>query len=134
MANIPLQQRAGRNIGIEPSLASAFLQDAQAPETDVNTATGAKTTILECPQGMARAPQQAGFNQNAGMILNRSAAAFAYDVLFVDDLGNELVIGSGSVAANTVQGFSYTDANLLSAENLVLNPGEKIVLRQGARV
>jgi hypothetical protein len=132
MANIPLQQRAGRNIGIEPSLASAFLQDAQGPETDVNTATGAKTTILECPQGMARAPQQAGFNQNAGMLINRSAATFPYEVLFVDDLGNELVINSGTVAANTVQGFSYTDTNLISAENLVLNPGEKIVLRQGS--
>jgi hypothetical protein len=132
MANIPLQQRAGRNIGIEPSLASAFLQDAQGPETDVNTATGAKTTILECPQGMARAPQQAGFNQNAGMLINRSAATFPYEVLFVDDLGNELMINSGTVAANTVQGFSYTDTNLISAENLVLNPGEKIVLRQGS--
>ena len=132
MANIPLQQRAGRNIGIEPSLASAFLQDAQAPETDVNTATGAKTTILECPEGMARAPQQAGFNQNAGMILNRSAATFPYEVLFVDDLGNELAINSGSVPANTAQGFSYTDMNATSAENLVLNPGEKIVLRQGS--
>ena len=132
MANIPLQQRAGRNIGIEPSLASAFLQDAQGPETDVNTATGAKTTILECPQGMARAPQQAGFNQNAGMLINRSAAAFAYLVLFVDDLGNELEINSGSVAANTAQGFSYTGTSFTTAENLVLNPGEKIVLRQGS--
>jgi hypothetical protein len=132
MANVPLQQRAGRNIGIEPNLASAFLQDASGPETDVNTATNAKTTILECPEGMARAPQQAGFDQRAGMIINRSAADFDYLVLFVDDLGNEIILSGSSVAANSAEGFSYTGTNLILAENLVLNPGEKIVLQQGS--
>lgn len=127
--NAPLQQRAGRNIGIEPALAQAFLQDALAPETDVNTSAGARTTILECPKGMARSPQGMGQNTNAGLIINRSGSSFDYNVVFVDDLGNEAVLlSSQSVASNSVEGFSY--GNFFGGVAFVLNPGEKIILKQ----
>jgi hypothetical protein len=123
--NLPLEQRAGRNIGIEPTLALAFAQGAGAPETDVNAAIGARTTILECPVGVARTPKGANVNEQ-GFLTNRSAVDYNYSVLFVDDLGNELEIRTDSVGAGLVAPFAYiSSANGLA---LVLAPGEKIVL------
>jgi hypothetical protein len=130
--NPQLQARAGRNIGVEPSLYDAFLQDAGGPETDVNP-TG-DTVILECPQGMARSPlsiSPLASPPTAGMIVNRTASAFNYSVLFVDDEGNEIVIGiGGSVGANSVNPFIYwVGIGFQGVEPWVLCPGEKIILR-----
>jgi hypothetical protein len=129
--NPQLQARAGRNIGIEPGLYSAFLQDAGGPETDVNP-TG-DTVILECPQGMARSPLSLNASTNpppAGWILNRTASDFFYLVIFRDDESNEIEVGNGDVAANAVSTFIYWENSDVGQKPWVLNPGEKILLRQ----
>jgi hypothetical protein len=130
VVNPQLQARAGRNIGVEPPLYSGFVQDAGAPETDVNP--NADTVILECPQGMARSPMTVslGIPPSAGVIVNRSAMNYNYFVIFVDDLGNELMLFSiDGVASNDVEPFQYF-GGFNGIEPWVLCPGEKIILRK----
>ena len=134
--NPQLQARAGRNIGIEPTTGLAFVQDAGAPETDVNP-TG-DTVILECPEGMARAPigSREAFQGSSGLasgfIVNRTASPYGYDVIFRDDQGNEITIQSGTADANAMTPFVYAPwGGAGKPETFVLNPGEKILLRQG---
>jgi hypothetical protein len=123
--NVPVQLRAGRNIGIEPGLVP-FVQDGASPETDVNPTVGSVTVILECPERMARTPQTGG--TVSGMISNRTAASFLYEVYFRDDQGNDaLLAASVTLLAGAISNFLYGTEGDDSA--LVLCPGEKIVLK-----
>jgi hypothetical protein len=125
--NVPLQKRAGRNIGIEPG-AHAFLQDAGGRETEIARPIGSYTTILECPQGVARNPNVDGAQARAGVICNKGADFF-YEVRFRDTLGNEVLLASGSVLAGAVGvDFEYGTSNY----PLVLTPSEKIVIKSVA--
>jgi hypothetical protein len=121
--NVPLQKRAGRNIGIEPG-AKPFLQDAGGRETEIARPIGSYTVILECPQGVARNPNVDCAQGAAGVICNKGADFF-YEVRFRDTLGNEVVLDSGSVLSGASDSFEYGTEDY----PLVLTPGEKIVLK-----
>ena len=122
--NVPLQRRAGRNIGIEPGGAVPFVQDAGGRETEIARAIGAYTVILECPDGVARNPSVTSSQHAAGLLFNKGAEFF-YEVRFRDTLGNEVVLIQSSISATDVSGFDYGLAALI----LVLAPGEKIVIK-----
>lgn len=135
VVNKQLQQRAGRNIGIEPGFC-AFVQDSGCPEIDVNTAINAETVILECPVGMARSPQKLSQRPDAannnGFIVNRTGLGVSYLVLFQDDQGNKLQIaGAVTAGPDAASAFTYGllgEINSLG-DAIALNPGEKIILR-----
>lgn len=121
--NVPLQKRAGLNIGIEEPNFAPFLQDGGGKETQINPVIGAETVILECPAGSARSVNNGSENQ--GMIFNTSAANFSYEVLFQDTLGNKLELNTGTVNAGEALSFVYQG----KSAPLVLVPGEKILLK-----
>ena len=122
--NVPLQKRAGRNIGIEPG-SSPFVQDGGGRETNVPATLGAKTVILSCPDRMARSPQTGGIG--SGFVVNGTASDYTFKVFFRDDQGNEAQISNAqTVPTGDVLDFIYGVET--GAINLVLCPGEKIIL------
>lgn len=128
--NQPLQQRAGRNIGIEPSL-FPFIQASASPTTVINPGVGSKTVIVECPEKTARTPLLPNESTAGGLIFNTTASDAYFDVLFVDAEGNEIRIGTVTATANADSEFRYAD-NIGQIEDaiFVLTPGEKIVLQR----
>jgi len=128
--NVPLQKRAGLNIGIEPG-AAPFLQYSGGREVEINPAIGAKTVILECPEGIARTPltQVAEAAGGAGgVIVNTTTNTFAYEVWFRDADGNEAKIAD--VFSLAGPGFDAFVANnsYLDETAFTLTPGEKIFI------
>jgi hypothetical protein len=128
--NQPLQQRAGRNIGIETL--PVFLQAAGAPEIVVPiTGAGTYTTLLEAVEGVLRTPFTRG--EEAGFVFNLDASACDFGVFFEDDAGNRMLIAVGSVDASgtlaldlSVNGSAVNP--FTPAKPLCLFDGEKIVI------
>ena len=128
-ANVPLQRRAGLNIGIEPDF-SVYLQDAGGKEKALNTPVGSETVILECPEGVARTPLSMG--ENSGVIANPTAIDFNYTVFFRDELGNDAALtGVQTLAGNSNDAFVYHDGRLQDT-SFTLTPGQKIVIKSVA--
>jgi hypothetical protein len=122
--NIPLQQRAGRNIGVQ--VLPPYLHDAAMPEIAVNP-TGV-TTIMEGKDEVVRTPSIRVFAGNFGVIINQSALDYLFEVFFVDDQNNELKIGEVESAAGDAAALNlwgYWGVGLF----LNLCYGEKIILR-----
>jgi hypothetical protein len=121
--NIPLQQRAGNNIGNE-SL-PPFIHGAAMPETAVNVS--GNTTLMEGQDKVVRTPSVRTIAGNFGAVINQTANTYDCVVLFVDDEGNEMPLGDFTVNPN-----SLGELNLEGyfAEGLFLGlcPGEKIIL------
>jgi hypothetical protein len=126
--NVPLQARAGKNIGIEPG-PGPFVQHAGGEETPVNPVVGSMTPILACPDGVRRTPLFRGAAaEGSGVIFNNTALDFSYRLFFRDKLGNEVPVGPlqtvGAAASDSLLG--YDD---LEETAFCLTPGESIVLR-----
>lgn len=94
MPNRPLQQRAGRNIGIE-SLA-VFLQAAGALPVDV-AVDCPKTTLLEAVQNALRTPRM---QSNSGFVFNDTGAQQLLKVYLQDKLNNSMLITSTVIPAS----------------------------------
>jgi hypothetical protein len=126
--NVPVQLRAGRNIGIEPGLVP-FVQDGGGAETDVNPL--GVTVILSCPERMSRTPQTGV--ASSGMIVNRTADDVDYAVYFRDDQGHEALLAAKvTVGSGDVDPFLYGTEGDLAV--LALCPGENIILRTSAPI
>jgi hypothetical protein len=122
-ANIPVQLRAGRNIGIEKGL-TPFVQAGASRETEINPTIGSSTVILLCPDKTARAIQT-DVTPTSGLSINTTVATINYLILFQDTQGNKAFIGAG-IASPGVANFLYgTEAD---ASTVVLAPGEAIVI------
>lgn len=134
MANNPsLQQRAGRNIGIE-SL-PPFIHSAGAPEVEVTPGSGAvgqPATLLEAVESGLRTPfTRAATN---GYIFNHQAEEVFVGVFFEDGLGNSMLIGFQSVpasgaAAIDLSGAAPGENPFTPLKPLCLCDDEKLVAR-----
>jgi hypothetical protein len=127
--DIPLQQRAGRNIGIESS--PVFLQSAGGPEIAVK-ASG-DTVIMEGVASAVRTPFTRG--NFSGTVFNDTVAAFFFNVYFKDELGNELLLTTvQTVNPNSSIDLDLTGAGVFTPDlPLSLCEGEKLVLRSTTR-
>jgi hypothetical protein len=129
--NIPLQQRAGRNIGTE--VLPPFINGGAMPEIAVNP-TGA-TTIMEGQEGVVRTPcHQVGIlpgtdGPSFGAVINQNTDDYDIGIFFVDDENNEILIGSLNVLADENAPLNLEQAYLAGGAVLGLCPGEKIILR-----
>jgi len=121
MANKPLQDRAGRNIGIENG-PTPFVQALGSRTSEINPVIGSEVVILECPEDTVRSLQT--FCEDNGMLFNKTANVVVVNVFFEDALGNRMYLDNQTVAGNDTDSFNYGVENKL----LILNPGEKIVL------
>lgn len=121
--NIPLQQRAGRNIGIE--VLPPYIHGAGAPEIAVNP-TG-RTVIMEGQEGVVRSPSLRLHEAAFGFIFNQTAVEYDITILFVDDQNNETEIGDAALLANSVVPL-LLESPFADGAFLGLCPGEKIVL------
>lgn len=126
MPNVPLQQRAGRNIGVEGI--TPYVQGAATPETPV--AANGDTVLMEGREHVARTPLVQGKIPSGtipafGVCFNNTAGSIDYSIFFVDEDNREMLVGSGTVGANSAGPLMLTDANAIWA----LCPGEKLVLR-----
>jgi hypothetical protein len=126
MPNIPLQQRAGRNIGVE--VTTPYVQGAASPETPV--ALIGPTTLMEGREHVARTPLvqgkiPSGVTPAFGVLFNNTLGSINYSVFFVDAVNNEMLVGAGTVPANSAGPLVLTNADAIWA----LCPGEKIVLK-----
>ena len=126
MANVPLQQRAGLNIGIEPGILP-FIQYSGGREVEINPAIGAKTVILECPEGTARTPLTQAAEDAGGVIVNTTADTFYYEVWFRDADGNEAKVANVATRATGVDEF-VANNSYLDGTAFTLTPGEKIFI------
>jgi len=125
--NAPLQKRAGLNIGIEPGQ-YPFLQDAGGREVEINPTVGAKTVILECPQGIARTPLTQSADDTDGMIFNVSGADFHYEVWFRDVDGNEAKVADSATVGSGASVFFSANSGYLDDTAFTLTPGEKLLI------
>jgi hypothetical protein len=122
--NIPLQQRAGRNIGVQ--VLPPYLHDAAMPEIAVNP-TGV-TTIMEGKDEVVRTPSVRVFLGNFGAIINQTALDYLFEIFFVDNQNNELKIGEVEADAGESTGLNLWGWWATSVL-LGLCLGEKIILR-----
>jgi hypothetical protein len=125
MPNIPLQQRAGRNIGVE--VTPPYIQGAAAPQ--ILVATSGSTVLMQGRENVARTPfvrtkLYPALSWIYGVLFNNTAASIDYEVFFVDDENNEMEVSSGTVAANAVGSLTISVVGFWA-----LCPGEKLVLR-----
>jgi hypothetical protein len=126
MANIPLQQRAGRNIGVE--VTPPYIQGAAAPQILV-APTGAtvlmtgRENVARTPYGRARVYDSGAWG--FGRIFNNTAVSIDWEVSFVDTEGNEMLVASGTVGANSSEELEINEVTGYWA----LCAGEKLVLR-----
>jgi hypothetical protein len=122
--NIPLQQRAGNNIGNETL--PPYIHGAAMPETPVNT--NGTTTLMEGQSKVVRTPCVRTIAGNFGALINQSPISYDCVILFVDALGNEMVLGDFIAGAS---GLSELNLEGYFAQGLILGlcPGEKIILR-----
>jgi len=127
MANVPLQKRAGLNIGIEPG-AAPFLQYSGGREVEISPAVGAKTVILECPEGIARTPLAQAAEDAGGVIVNTTTNTFDYEVWFRDADGNEAKIADVFSLAGPGAGPFVANNSYLDETAFTLTPGEKIFI------
>lgn len=129
MENIPLQQRAGRNIGNE--VLPPFIHGAAMPEIAVNT--NGMTVLMEGQEKVLRTPSVRVVSGNFGGIINQSSINYLATVYFVDNEGNEMAISEElDVGANDMTELNMGgDSALALALGLFLGlcPGEKIILR-----
>lgn len=123
--NIPLQQRAGHNIGNQGTF--PFTHGAGSREIAVNV-SGA-TVLMEGRDKVVRTPCLGAELANFGFIFNSTATSYDYTVVFVDDLGNEIEIGGDTVAGGAAYPLNLGDAFANGQAFVGLCPGEKIVLR-----
>ena len=125
MKNVPLQQRAGRNIGNE--VLPPIIHGAAMPELAVNPS--GDTVLMEGQENVVRTPCVRTVSGNFGAIINQTAILQGFIVLFRDDEGNEMPI-SLPIAANAGD-FGELNLGAFFAEGLFLGlcPGEKLILR-----
>jgi hypothetical protein len=135
--NIPLEQRAGRNIGIE-SL-PVFIQAAAGPEVAVTSIGssepgGAAVTLMTAVKNAVRTPFTRG--PANGMVFNKDASNTALYLVWLDDgEGNLFLIDSGSVGGGDVEpldlsGAGPGDPNAFTpAKPLCLCGNEKLIMR-----
>jgi len=121
--NVPLQQRAGHNIGNE-SL-PPFIHGAAMPETAVNVS--GVTVLMVGQEKVVRTPSVRVVSGNFGAVINQTVNIYNFGVFFVDDLGNEMLLGVGTsnpgLAELNLEG--YFEQGLM----LGLCLGEKIIMR-----
>ena len=129
MSNVPLKQRAGKNIGVE-SL-PVFLIAAGAPEVPVPsiaaaTPGGTPAVLLEGVADGLRTPFVRG--TNSGFAFNTGADDVTAAIYFVDDLGNKMRIAEVNVT--TAPGYAALDIESGQVFNLSkplsLDVGEKL--------
>ena len=127
-ANIPLQQRAGRNIGIE-SL-PVFLQAAGAPEVVAQTGVpfGPRVTLFKGVSNALRTPYLRAPSSGRVFCADTDPSG-ALGVFFQDDQGNEMLIaGVLMVAAGSYPlDLDSAPAPFLNDKPLNLGFGEKLV-------
>lgn len=122
--NKPLQERAGRNIGIEPS-SGVFLQSSGSNEVVVNTKLNSKTVAVSCPEGVRRTPNVA--EDYGGIVFNNTNSSFYYQTYFRDSLGNEVPMSTNVNEVPSKDTGEFMVSGVL--ETLVLCPGEAIVIK-----
>jgi len=128
MSNVPLKQRAGRNIGVE-SL-PVFLIAAGAPEVPVPsiaaaTPGGTPAVLLEGVADGLRTPFVRG--STSGFAFNTGAADVTAAIYFVDDLGNKMRIAEVVVPLNGSIALDIDAGNVFGlAQVLSLAEGEKM--------
>lgn len=123
--NIPLQQRAGHNIGNQGVF--PFVHGAAGREIAVNV-SGA-TVLMEGRDKVVRTPCVGAISANFGVLYNATTTSYDFTILFVDDQGNESEIGEGTVAGGAVGQLNLEDDFEEGEAFLGLCPGEKIILR-----
>jgi hypothetical protein len=129
MSNVPLKQRAGKNIGVE-SL-PVFLIAAGAPEVPVPsiaaaTPGGTPAVLLEGVADGLRTPTVRG--AISGYAFNNGASDVVAAIYFVDDLGNKMRIAEVPVtAALGYAPLDLTGDNVFNTEKVLsLDVGEKL--------
>jgi hypothetical protein len=129
--NIPLQQRAGRNIGTE--VLPPFINGAAMPEIAVNPS--GVTVVMEGQEGVVRTPCVRAGNDysqedgpNWGLVINQTDDDLNIDILFVDTENNEMKLGDIVVGAQSLEGL-LLEYIFAAGAFLGLCPGEKIILR-----
>lgn len=122
--NVPLQQRAGNNIGNETL--PPYIHGAAMPETPVNV--NGVTVLMEGQEKVVRTPCVRTISGNFGAVINQTATSYDCVILFVDDQGNEMVLGDFTADPSSMSELNlegYFEQGLI----LALCPGEKIILR-----
>jgi hypothetical protein len=122
--NVPLQNRAGKNVGNQPL--HPFVHGAAMPETPVNTS--GKTTLMEGQKNVVRTPTLPATVGSFGFVSNQSVISYDYTPIFVDNEGNEMVIGPATTVAAGAVGILTLSNPFLDGAFLGLCEGEKIVL------
>ncbi|MFQ5339934.1 MAG: hypothetical protein ACE5F6_00150 [Anaerolineae bacterium] len=129
--NIPLQQRAGRNIGTEAL--PPFINGAAMPEIVVNPS--GVTVVMVGQEGVVRTPCVRANSlpdeldgPNWGFVINQTDNDLNIDILFVDNENNEMKLGDIVVLAQSLEGL-ILEYVFAAGAFLGLCPGEKIILR-----
>lgn len=136
MADKPLQQRAGRNIGIE--VLPPYVQAAGSPEVPVvpgsNGVLGSAAVLMEAVENALRTPFTRG-EANA-QVFNSEASDVGVGVTFDDGQGNRLTIAGVLVTTGTAAPFIFSDFSgacpFTSDLPLCLCDGEKLLVQAAA--
>jgi hypothetical protein len=111
------QERAGQNVGNEPSLLN-FIEKAGSIYTQVPL-TGVRTVLLEGVDGAVRSNLIQA--EGAGRMFNDGAAQVDVSFFFEDGQGNELAAGGLSIPAGGSAPIPFISLPCLA-------PGEKLTI------
>lgn len=123
--NIPLQQRVGRNIGIE--VLPPYILGAAMPEIEVNP-TGV-TVLMEGQDKVLRTPSVRVIDGYFGVVFNTSGNTYLFEIFFVDNENNEMKIGEIPVPTIDEGVPLSLDDPFAAGLFLGLCLGEKIIMR-----
>jgi hypothetical protein len=126
MANRPLQERAGLNVGNQPAYLT-FVQKAGVKTTAIPT-NGTKVVILEGIEDGHRSM----YTQcvESSLLANGTLVGYDWTMWFEDDQGNQAPVGSGSVVAAIPPAVGQVDIepSAVTESPFALAPGEKFLL------
>jgi hypothetical protein len=127
MANQPLEQRAGLNVGNQPGFLT-FIQQAGCKSFVIPT-NDTKVVILEgIEQGHRSIYTQVEGSSSA--IFNPKAVSYDWNLWFEDDEGNQMIVGAGTVVSAVPPAVTadVISSGTLDESLFALAPGEKFLL------
>lgn len=120
MTDRQLEHRAGLNVGNQPGFLT-FIQKAGSRSVEIPL-NGTKAVLVEGVESGFRTLQNL---EESSVLANTTPASYDWSIFFEDDEGNQMAVGSGTVAAGAMGGIRAVD---LTESMFTLAPGEKFLL------